>query len=106
MWFPEMARLGNDSLVALLVAGARMGLTRVGTAGASIRHYVLAGLCGGLGLLTKATFLPLSGVAAAWLIWHSLQKAGAMAGHDRVRYPRNCAVRLVVPWEADQDRHL
>jgi hypothetical protein len=80
MWFPEMARLGNDSLVALWVAGAWMALTRVSTVGASIRPYALAGLCCGFGLLTKATFLPLSGVAASWLIWRAWKKQAQWRG--------------------------
>lgn len=105
MWFPEMARLGNDSLVALWVAAAWMTLTRVGAACASTRHYAFAGVCCGLGLLTKATFLPLTGAAVLWLLWR-IRKGRAMAGRDSVRCPCHCAVQLVVHWQADRNRCL
>jgi hypothetical protein len=80
MWFPEMARLGNDCLVALLVTVAWIALIRLSTAGAGIHHYALAGLCCGFGLLTKATFLPLTAVAAAWMSWRSWKQRTTWEG--------------------------
>jgi hypothetical protein len=65
-WFPEMARLGNDSLVTLLVACALAVL-----ACAPIRHWstwLLLGVICGLGALTKATFLPFLAVIALLLL--------------------------------------
>ena len=65
-WFPEMARLGNDSLVALLVACAVAVV-----ACAPIRRWstwLLLGVICGLGALTKATFLPFLAVIALLLL--------------------------------------
>lgn len=64
MWFPEMARLGNDGLVTLFAACVFILSWRV-TASAAMRPHVLLGLLLGLALLTKATFLP---AAAAILL--------------------------------------
>jgi hypothetical protein len=65
-WFPEMARLGNDSLVALLVACAVAVV-----ACASINRWstwlLLAVICG-LGVLTKATFLPVLAAIVSLLL--------------------------------------
>jgi 4-amino-4-deoxy-L-arabinose transferase-like glycosyltransferase len=57
MWFPEMSRIGNDSLVTLFAACVFILLWRV-TAATRWRDYALLGLALGLALLTKATFLP------------------------------------------------
>ena len=65
-WFPEMARLGNDSLVALLVACAVAVV-----ACTPIRRWstwLLLGVICGLGALTKATFLPVLAVIALLLL--------------------------------------
>jgi hypothetical protein len=65
-WFPEMARLGNDSLVALLVACAVAVV-----ACAPIRRWstcLLLGVICGLGALTKVTFLPFLAVIALLLL--------------------------------------
>lgn len=57
MWFPEMARLGNDSLVLLCSAFAVILLHRLLRTDA-LKDYLGLGVICGLGLLTKATFLP------------------------------------------------
>lgn len=64
MWFIEMGRLGNDSLVAFWAACAAVLLPRTSLKGGSSNHLALGVVCA-LGLLTKATFLPL--VAAIFL---------------------------------------
>ena len=73
-WFPEMARLGNDSLVALLVACAFVVSKRLFVSeGNLFRHGMLGFICG-LGLLTKATFLPVAvtlAVLLAFRIWQA-----------------------------------
>lgn len=68
-WFPEMARLGNDSLVALLVAFAVAvvawrPVTRWST-------WLLLGVICGLGALTKSTFLPFLAVIALTLLYRT-----------------------------------
>ena len=66
-WFPEMARLGNDSLVALLVACAVAVVTC-----APIRRWstwLLLGVICGLGALTKATFFPFLAAIALLLLY-------------------------------------
>jgi hypothetical protein len=73
MWFPEMARLGNDSLVALLAAGAWWVLTRMDAKPGGIRDHAVLGLICGLGLLTKATFLPLLAAVALFLCYRAWQ---------------------------------
>ena len=69
MWFPEMARLGNDSLVVLfaacvgLLAGKLIGEAR------GPGFHLGLGVVLGLGLLTKATFLPLTLATLGLLAW-------------------------------------
>jgi hypothetical protein len=71
-WFPEMARLGNDSLVALLVACAVAVVTC-----APIRRwpawFSLGVICG-LGALTKTTFLPVLAAIAVLLLYKTWQR--------------------------------
>jgi 4-amino-4-deoxy-L-arabinose transferase-like glycosyltransferase len=65
MWFPEMGRLGNDSLIAALAACALISFWRLLSAD-DPRDHAFLGITLGLGLLTKATFLPL--VAATFVL--------------------------------------
>jgi hypothetical protein len=65
-WFPEMARLGNDSLVALLVACVVAIVTCANMRAWST--WILLGVICGLGSLTKATFFPfLAGIGLVLL---------------------------------------
>ena len=75
MWFPEMARLGNDCLVALLVACAWIALTNINFSDSDRYRYryLVLGLICGLGLLTKATFLPLVVAIIAVLLFQIWQ---------------------------------
>jgi hypothetical protein len=66
MWFPEMGRLGNDSLITLFAAGVFLLAWRV-TASAGLRDHALLGAVLGLALLTKATFLPVTAALLAVL---------------------------------------
>jgi uncharacterized membrane protein YeaQ/YmgE (transglycosylase-associated protein family) len=68
MWFPEMARLGNDSLVILLAACACIALKKISESDTSLIRYGVLGLIFGLGLLTKATFIPFAVVTAGFLV--------------------------------------
>lgn len=60
MWFPEMARLGNDSLIILLTALAMPLIISVVSGRQVVWQHAVLGLLVGLGLLTKATFLPIT----------------------------------------------
>lgn len=72
-FFPEMARLGNDSLCLLLVGIAWALLLRFlerrRPAGA-----ILMGIILGLGLLTKAFFLGITGGMALFLVFVALKR--------------------------------
>jgi hypothetical protein len=65
-WFPEMARLGNDSLVALLVSCALAVV--ICTPIRRWSTWVLLGVICGFGALTKSTFLPFLAVIALLLL--------------------------------------
>ena len=65
-WFPEMARLGNDSLTGLLVACA-VAVVACVPIGRWPGWFLLGIICG-LGTLTKATFLPFMAVIAVLLL--------------------------------------
>jgi len=59
MWFPEMGRLGNDSLVTVFAACVFLLAWSVTSTG-KLAHHTLLGAVLGLALLTKATFLPIT----------------------------------------------
>jgi len=68
-WFPEMARLGNDSLSALIAAAVWWSTVRALEQGPSVRYAAAAGVLLGLGWLTKAFFVPLTvGLGAFWCV--------------------------------------
>ena len=69
MWFPEMARLGNDSLLVIFSACSFALVRRLTVAPGNAVQYTLLGLLIGLGLLTKATFLPLTASIIAILVF-------------------------------------
>jgi 4-amino-4-deoxy-L-arabinose transferase-like glycosyltransferase len=70
-WFPEMARLGNDSLVALLVACA---VAVVACAPNRRWSWFLLGVICGLGALTKVTFLPFLAVITILLLYRTWRR--------------------------------
>jgi hypothetical protein len=67
MFFPEMARLGNDSLCLLLAGAMWWMVAQTGANDVRWRTYVALGGLLGLGLLTKAFFLPITAGVALWL---------------------------------------
>lgn len=69
MWFPEMARLGNDCLVIFLAACGSFAFRKVIAADAGWQRYAACGLVCGLGLLTKATFIPFVAAIVAVLLF-------------------------------------
>jgi hypothetical protein len=66
MWFPEMGRLGNDSLIALFAAVVFLLAWRA-TSSARLGDHAVLGTVLGLALLTKATFLPVTAALLAVL---------------------------------------
>jgi len=63
-WFPEMARLGNDSVIALLVASALAVFTVAPMKAWST--YLLLGVIRGFSALTEATFVPFWPLSFFW----------------------------------------
>lgn len=68
-FFPEMARLGNDSLCLLAMGVAWTFLLRMDEGGR--RRAVALGAALGVGLWTKAFFLPITAGVVAYLLWQS-----------------------------------
>src|SRR5262245_10249913 len=71
-WFPEMARLGNDSLVALLVACAGAVVTCAPMTRWSM--WVILGVICGFGALTKATFFPFLAAITLLLLYRTWRR--------------------------------
>ena len=92
MWFPEMGRLGNDSLVTIFAALTAVLAWRVTTTDAP-RHYLLLGVVLGLALLTKATFLPVTAAIGLTLGVRALLPDAA--GERRSRIIGVCIVGAV-----------
>ncbi len=59
-WFPEMARLGNDSLACLLLVVAWSALLAIRRHDGDWRAWLLLGAALGLGILTKAYVIPIA----------------------------------------------
>lgn len=81
MWFPEMARLGNDSLILALLALAVVAARKAFGPSAKTFHFALLGAVCGLGLLTKATMLPFVaalGLFLTWRTWRARDDAAAV----------------------------
>ena len=79
MWFPEMARLGNDSLLLLLLALA-WAVTQTALAPQGrLRYIALLGALCGLAALTKVTALPFVGALGLFLIWRVWRARGDAA---------------------------
>ena len=60
MFFPEFARLGNDSLCLLFVGASAFCLVRALRPDGNAKWFVTLGFCLALGLLTKALFVPVT----------------------------------------------
>src|SRR5262249_12421141 len=66
-WLPEMARLGNDSLCALLAAGVWITMVRASASDLTYPRAIGLGSLLGLGCLTKALFVPVTaGALGFW----------------------------------------
>jgi hypothetical protein len=82
-WFPDMARLGNDSLSALILAGVWLVSVRAVSHELSIGHALTLGALLGAGCLTKAFFVPVTiGVLGFWSFGaRELTRTRALAPH-------------------------
>jgi len=69
MWFPEMARLGNDSLTAVFLAGTWLVVARALRSGLSVARALALGALLGLGCLSKVFVVPVTvGLLGFWLV--------------------------------------
>jgi hypothetical protein len=101
-FFPEMARLGNDGLCLLLVGVAWHLLLRLLNR-RSAKIAALLGLVLGLGLLTKAFFVPITGGIGALLAFVALRDRDARYLLD-VAVVLGAAVALGGGWYYDNLR--
>lgn len=99
MFFPEMARLGNDSLCLLLMGAAWYLLLRTLARGDPLGGYGGLGVVLGLGLLTKAFFMGIAGGVAMFLALrlHSGWRSGAPRP-ELTRQGIGLAVAALLPW--------
>jgi hypothetical protein len=93
MFFPEFARIGNDSLCLLLAGLAAFILTRVLAHERKLVWPAALGICLGLGLLTKAFFLPITFTIGVFLL---LQCWRSEDGTVRRLWLRNGVVTLII----------
>jgi 4-amino-4-deoxy-L-arabinose transferase-like glycosyltransferase len=91
-WFPEMGRLGNDSLITVFAALTFVLLYRLTTSPGRLRDYALLGGCVALALLTKATFLPVA--AAVLLVLGGLAVRTADTADDRSQRRKGMCVAV------------
>jgi hypothetical protein len=99
MFFPEFARIGNDSM-CLLIFGACWALMlsmldnhRAGTRISTV-HAIALGTCLGAGLLTKAFFIPIAVGMVGYLAWVAL-RSGSSGSSCRIAM-RHVAVTVAV----------
>jgi hypothetical protein len=85
MFFPEMARLGNDSLGLLLAGTGWALLLRAVQDGDRPRDYAGLGLVLGLGMLTKAFFVGIAAGAAAFVALRLFAGWRARAPEQQIR---------------------
>lgn len=78
MWFPEMARIGNDSLCAFLVGLAWWLLVKIEADGDGRKAHASLGLVLAFGCWTKAFFVPISLGILLFLVWRVMS-----AGNER-----------------------
>lgn len=99
MFFPEMARLGNDSLGLLLTGIGWAFLLRAIRHGDRPRDYAALGLVLGLGFLTKAFFVGIAAGASVFVAMRlvSAWRAGAPPPQTR-RLALGLAAVTALPW--------
>lgn len=83
-WFPDMARLGNDSLCALIASSIWLITILALKNGPSIKYWISLGVLLALGCITKAFFVPVTfGIISFWffhgLIFKNKEKRGPIS---------------------------
>jgi hypothetical protein len=78
-WFPEMGRLGHDSLSALILAGVWLIVVRDVGDGLSIRSALMLGVLLGAGCLTRSFFVPITAGIAGFSLTHAFRQGGLVA---------------------------
>ncbi len=91
MFFPEFARLGNDSLCLWLAGASAFCLMRALRSNEGARWFLALGFCLALGLLTKALFIPVTMAVAAFLA----VRAWAKRGNGQVQTLRDLMLALL-----------
>jgi hypothetical protein len=79
MWFPEMARIGNDSLCALLMAAIWLVMVRAADDGLTRARGVALGVLFGLGALTKIFFVMAAGGLGAFVLLCAWRRVGPVS---------------------------
>ncbi len=99
-FFPEMARIGNDSLCLLLTGVAWAALLRMldGESGPRWASALVLGVALGLGLLSKAFFLPIGAGIGALLLLRALRGWRWPAGFGEAAVAGGLALALGGGW--------
>lgn len=106
-WFPEFARLGNDSLSALIATGLWLLSVASVRTGLSTRRALALGALLGAGALTKAHFVAIAaGMAGFWLLraWSSRGREAVVPAAARVMLMLGVMAALAGWWYA-RNRH-
>jgi hypothetical protein len=78
-WFPEMARLGNDSLSTLILAGGWVVTVRANGPAPSLGSALTLGTVLAAGCLTKLYFLAVAVAFLGFWLWRAWRAGGATA---------------------------
>ena len=84
MFFPEFARLGNDSLCLLIFGVVWALLLQMLAREPSWARAAALGVCIGVGLLTKAFFIPIAAGAVGCLAWSAWSSSAPSACRSRM----------------------
>jgi len=91
-WFPEMARMGNDSLCALIMALIWAVSLRACSKGLSLVYAFAIGLFLGIGCLTKSFFVPVTvGVVGFFVI-----RQWSLEGTQRLKFFILCLPAMIL----------
>ena len=92
-WYPSMARIGNDSLAALIVAALWAWIVTRGTD--TVASAMVVGALLGAGALTKAFFIPIAAGTFGWLAFRSVTES-TERGRAMVRIAMSAALSGII----------